>query len=265
MPFNLQETMDPTPVGELAASTPLARRIRTAVRHSDVWLNPATILMIAFLLAIPLQRAGGDLWIADRIFDWEGGRWSLRDEWWLSGILHDAGRRFSIACWLAVVSAWALSGRCKVPRDWRGPLGYLAVAVLAATLLVTIIKRGSGVDCPWDLLRYGGTRPYLAPFSFETLAAPGACFPGGHASAGYAWLAAGFALSGNPRLARSAFALAITAGLAFGIAQQFRGAHFLSHDLWTLALCWATACALYRQWKNRGHLRHPGTMRGTAA
>lgn len=30
-------------------------------------------------------------------------------------------------------------------------------------------------------------------------------------------------------------------GLTFGITQQLRGAHFLSHDLWSAALCWAIA------------------------
>jgi hypothetical protein len=28
-------------------------------------------------------------------------------------------------------------------------------------------------------------------------------------------------------------------GLLFGTTQQLRGAHFLSHDIWTFALCWS--------------------------
>ena len=32
-------------------------------------------------------------------------------------------------------------------------------------------------------------------------------------------------------------------GTGFGVAQQLRGAHFLSHDLWTAAICWFTAVA----------------------
>ncbi|MNV84902.1 hypothetical protein D3C71_1788110 [compost metagenome] len=34
-------------------------------------------------------------------------------------------------------------------------------------------------------------------------------------------------------------------GLLFGFAQQLRGAHFLSHDVWTLAISWFVALALY--------------------
>ena len=33
----------------------------------------------------------------------------------------------------------------------------------------------------------------------------------------------------------------LSAGLLFGISQQLRGAHFVSHDIWTLGICWATA------------------------
>lgn len=31
----------------------------------------------------------------------------------------------------------------------------------------------------------------------------------------------------------------------FGAAQQLRGAHFLSHDLWTLATCWTVSLLLF--------------------
>jgi len=34
-------------------------------------------------------------------------------------------------------------------------------------------------------------------------------------------------------------------GLIYGIAQQLRGAHFLSHDLSTLAVCWFVPMLIY--------------------
>ena len=45
-----------------------------------------------------------------------------------------------------------------------------------------------------------------------------------------------------------ALGVALAAGAAFGIAQQLRGAHFLSHDLGALALCVLVAGALARVW-----------------
>jgi len=104
------------------------------------------------------------------------------------------------------------------------------------------------MDCPWDLLRYGGGKVYYGLF---TRRPPGmgsaGCFPAGHASAGYAWVALYFFfLHARPRLRWWGLATGLLAGLVFGIAQQLRGAHFLSHDVWALMVCWLVALALYR-------------------
>jgi membrane-associated PAP2 superfamily phosphatase len=110
------------------------------------------------------------------------------------------------------------------------------------------MKSWTHVDCPWDLVGFGGTRSYhdlLA--ALPAHASPGRCFPAGHASAGYAWLALFFFLGDTrPSLRWKGFAVGLGAGVVFGIAQQLRGAHFASHDLWTLMLCWLVAVLLHR-------------------
>ena len=35
-------------------------------------------------------------------------------------------------------------------------------------------------------------------------------------------------------------------GISFGLAQQLRGAHFLSHDVWSAAICWFGALFLLK-------------------
>jgi membrane-associated PAP2 superfamily phosphatase len=88
-------------------------------------------------------------------------------------------------------------------------------------------------------------RPYLSTWR-EVLqhGRPGRCFPSGHASSGYALVATYFfCRCMAPRLRRYAFGTAMALGLAFGIAQQLRGAHYLSHDVWALAICWFVAVA----------------------
>ena len=70
----------------------------------------------------------------------------------------------------------------------------------------------------------------------------GHCFPAGHASAGFGFLGGWFALHRHlPRLAGFWFLGALILGLTFGIAQQLRGAHFMSHTLWTAWICWMVA------------------------
>jgi membrane-associated PAP2 superfamily phosphatase len=70
---------------------------------------------------------------------------------------------------------------------------------------------------------------------------PGHCFPAGHASAGFAWLVGYFAWPQGSAVARRWLIGALIAGLTLGVAQQLRGAHFMSHTLWTSWICWTWA------------------------
>jgi len=112
--------------------------------------------------------------------------------------------------------------------------------------LVSLLKASSDLDCPWDLARYGGARAYHG--LLYAYAGPSAhCFPAGHASAGYAWLALFFFFAATrPAWRWRGLAAGAGLGLVFGIDQQLRGAHFLSHDLFTAMICWAVALGLSR-------------------
>lgn len=188
-----------------------------------------------------------DLWLADRIYASQGGRWALKKAFLNENVIHVAGRNLSAMAWLAVLACYVLSRYRDGWSHLRRPLAYLLLATLAGTLLVAWVKSWSNVDCPWDLLRYGGERPYVDLFSLRPLGLPrGRCFPAGHASGGYAWLALYFFLCAvRPRLRWWGLATGLALGLTFGISQQLRGAHFLSHDLWAATICWTVSAALY--------------------
>jgi membrane-associated PAP2 superfamily phosphatase len=122
----------------------------------------------------------------------------------------------------------------------------VVASVTLATLAVSLLKSLTRMDCPWDLLRYGGTRPFIGMFEARHGLAASGCFPAGHASAGYAWVALYFAaLAARPAWRWAGLAIGLAGGALFGVSQQLRGAHFLSHDLWSLATCWLVALALY--------------------
>jgi membrane-associated PAP2 superfamily phosphatase len=117
------------------------------------------------------------------------------------------------------------------------------------------LKTVTNVDCPWDLAPFGGQFPYVPLFADRPDELRHArCFPAAHASSGYALIALHFACK-ERRLAVARFGLGmgIAAGLAFGIAQQSRGAHFLSHDLWSAAIAWIVPLTLY-MWVFRNRL-----------
>ncbi|MGN7724675.1 phosphatase PAP2 family protein [Luteimonas sp. 22616] len=223
------------------------RLARAGVPSWALW--QLLVPLAAFVAAnVVLLQFGGDRWIAGHLYLWEGGHWALKDNPVTSTLIHQGGKRLSALAWLGVVACALIAWRRPAWRTWCKPLLYLALAVLLSTSIVAWMKSWTHVDCPWDLVGFGGTRSYhdlLA--ALPAHAPPGRCFPAGHASAGYAWLALFFFLGDTrPSLRWKGFAVGLGAGVVFGIAQQLRGAHFASHDLWTLMLCWLVAVLLHR-------------------
>lgn len=180
----------------------------------------------------------------------------LRHSWLLTHVLHDGGRRL----------AWLLASALAVGVLWPfGPLRLLgldrrlqlAITTLVASFSVSALKWFSLSSCPWDLSAFGGWAQYSSHWSAVPDGGSGHCFPAGHASAGFAFMGGFFAFRDqSPQLARLWLLGAVAAGLLFGIAQQARGAHFMSHTLWTAFFCWVTALGLDRAWAahRRGRL-----------
>lgn len=113
---------------------------------------------------------------------------------------------------------------------------------------VTLWKRTSPMHCPWDISNYGGFAPYFDLFSATPpgLIDYGHCFPAGFVSVS-SWTLA-FALLRYPedrRFSGLALAGALLTSLFFGFVQIQRGAHFLSHVLWTIWLSWTTVVLLH--------------------
>lgn len=201
----------------------------------------------AFGLSVVLILLGGDFWLADRLYALEGHAWALKSHPLLEPLIHTGGRAASLAAWLLVVVAYAWSCFDARLARWRRALAYLALTTLLATALVSGLKSATSMDCPWDLTRYGGDRAFVSLFEYRPATMPAAaCFPAAHASAGYAWVTLYFFfLTTLPSLRWAGLSLALLVGATFGFAQQLRGAHFLSHDLWTLITCWLVALAGY--------------------
>jgi len=113
--------------------------------------------------------------------------------------------------------------------------------------VIGLFRRYSAMHCPWDITDFGGYAPY-----FDLLAAapagtrPGRCFPAGFVATA-SWTLA-FALLWYPERKRRCIVVGLVAlalSLGMGWVQQMRGAHFLSHTLWSLWLSWSTVLVLH--------------------
>jgi len=204
---------------------------------------------ISLLLASGLLMAGGgDVWFADQLYRWQGGYWALKDNVWTQQLIHQGGRYISVLCAGLLILALL---RTYFDSRWQGlrkPLFYVLLTLGLSTGFVALLKSFTAMDCPWHLQRYGGTREWIGLFSARPADyAAVACFPSGHASAGYGWMGLYFvALHLAPQWRKYVLCWVLAVGALFGIAQQLRGAHFLSHDLWTLGISWTVAVLLYR-------------------
>jgi membrane-associated PAP2 superfamily phosphatase len=241
-----------------------------ANRHIPLLLGKRAIVRIVLWLLVSAlaifwlgRFTDVDLMLADRVFDHGAGDFPLRHAWLAETFSHRVLKLvLTAAAVLTIIAAVVDLVRPRASFGLRLRLQVVALSAILVPLVTSLLKRSSVGHCPWDLERYGGAQPYVR--LFEALphgAQPGHCLPGGHASTAL-WLLslAVFWLPHAPRKALAVAVAAATFGFAVGWGQQVRGAHFLTHTLWSVWI--ATALVLVvitaQQWRLRArHLRLP--------
>lgn len=198
----------------------------------------AAVTLALLAVCLVWDSTGWDLPLAQR-FGGPAG-FPLRDSWWLSEVLHAGMRNFAwaVTCMLCALVIWPVGPFRRLPFNRRF---QLAIGGVIASATVAIIKSGSHTSCPYDLSAFGGLAQYRSHWLGWTSSdgGGGRCFPAGHASVGFAFVTGWFALRRDlPAMARAWLALAVVAGFGLGFVQQIRGAHFMSHTLWTGWVCW---------------------------
>lgn len=256
MPSDTLPTLAPLP----AVAAPAPERLPAATPQplTRQWVLATLALALGFLL---WEAAGGDRWLADMAGNASGFAW--RSHWLLDNLVHGGGR------WLAWVLALALCLGVWWPIGPLRPLGLprrlqLAGSVLLSVAVVALLKSVNPAACPWSLSAYGGAAEPVSHWLWWALPAGGrgGCFPAGHASAGFAFIGGYFVFRpAAPGLARRWLVAAVAAGLLLGVSQQWRGAHFMSHTLWSGWLCWCLAWALDAAF-GRANRTLPATVAG---
>lgn len=198
---------------------------------------------LSFFLLLVWDFSELDLWMAH----WFGSAsgFPLESHWLWRDLLHDDIRLWPwvLELGLLVSIFWPLGTLKKLPMARRA---QLALTTLVALLVVSTIKIYSRSSCPWDLQQFGGVATYVSHWSWGVRdGGTGGCFPAGHASAGFAFIGGFFVFRHVlPKTAWRWFAGAMLVGALFGLAQQIRGAHYMSHTLWTAWFCWTVAAAV---------------------
>ena len=208
-------------------------RAARSVSHGDTWVALATLLGL-----LGWEFSGLVLTLTRWVGSSSGFAW--RDSFIAGGLLHDGGRALGWSFLLLLVFD---AVRPLLAGPSRGERLQAIGTVLAGLLLVPLAKRFSATSCPWDLAEFGGRAAYVPHWlPGITDGGPGHCFPSGHAVAAFAFFGVYFFW----RARRLALAGVLALGIAFGWAQWVRGAHFVSHTLWSAWLCWVIGALAFR-------------------
>jgi len=190
-----------------------------------------------------------DLVLADAVFDAQRRVFPWRDAWLTVTFNHVMLKQLLTVLAVgvvvyALVDAWR--PRAALGAPGRLQLRIVALSAVLVPAVTSTLKHLSASHCPWDLLRYGGEQPYVRLFgAFPADTLPGQCLPAGHASSAL-WLVALAVcwLPERPSRARAVALLAIGAGATVGYLQQLRGAHFMTHTLWSIWIACTIVVAL---------------------
>lgn len=196
------------------------------------------LLLFALLIFWIGRYTDIDVRLADAVFQTDERVFPWKDNWFAEVFMHRWVKYFLIVAGLGILGLLMVDVSRSIKLFNNATRTKLAVVVssfIAIPAVVSVMKSQSIHHCPWDVQRYDGYAPYLRLFDVlpEGVKA-GHCFPAGHASSGW-WLAAFFVfwLPGRPRMAALVFILGLLPGFILGWVQQLRGAHFVTHTLWS--------------------------------
>lgn len=216
-----------------------AGEARASLRRVD-----ALLVLGALLVVLAWDAGGADLAVSRRFGGADGFPW--RDLWLLDTVLHTGARQLAwVVGAVLLVGIWRPIGAMR--RLSRAERVAWLGATLACAALVPLLKQTSLTSCPWSLAEFGGGAQHVSHWLLgHADGGPGRCFPAGHPSAAFAFLTGWFALRAKaPRAARRWLLATVVAGVVLGAVQVVRGAHFVSHVLWTAWCCWALSAVLH--------------------
>jgi membrane-associated PAP2 superfamily phosphatase len=204
-------------------------------------------LLILGGLFISLESTHADVWLSGHFFDFHTKLWPYKDHWLIQKLFHKGGRLFYFASLGLILGMYLWTFRQEtLLRKHRLEFAYLLLACIAGPLIILNLKNHTHIYCPWDLQIFSSTRPYIRWLDSVPNGQPvGHCFPAAHAGSGFAFVSLYFFFKQSCRRWRYlGLGIGLSLGMLFGITQQMRGAHFLSHDVMALLICWFAALLL---------------------
>lgn len=204
--------------------------------------------LMCLIVFLGLEFTRLDVWISRHFYDAQLHQWVYKESFLAETIVHIGGQYFTYLSASGVLICLLASLRSNSAfHRYRRELAFLLVASISGPIIIALLKNSTRIYCPWDLALFGGDRPYVRLFDY----APnnlkiGHCFPAAHAGSSFAFISLYFFLMVvKPEYKLYGLYFGLALGFVFGAAQQVRGAHFFSHDVFALAVCWFSSLMLF--------------------
>lgn len=207
------------------------------------FLGNSLLLGILFLVLFFIFPVGGsiDMYFIQPWID-TTGHFPLKNDWFLVEINHKLIKHIVIAFYVIILFSWIASFKVVKLKPYKWQLGYLFWVSIISTAVVGILKSHSAHACPWSM-----TEQTALGYIWDFSATKGHCFPGGHASTGFSLVSGFFVFrKTRPKIAYFFLILGLSLGFLMGWGQMMRGAHFLSHNLWTGWVIYTFNLVVYR-------------------
>ncbi|MGZ5028616.1 MAG: phosphatase PAP2 family protein [Methylobacter sp.] len=204
--------------------------------------------LMALILFSGLEFTGLDLWISRHFYDAELHQWIYKESLLAGTILHTGGQYLIYLSAIVLLVSLLASFRSNSSfHHYQRELVFLLVASISGPVIIALLKRSTHIYCPWDVALFGGDKPYVRLFdNIPNNLVIGYCFPAAHAGSGFTFISLYFFLVAvKPKYKRYGLYFGLALGFVFGAAQQARGAHFFSHDVFALAVCWFSSLILF--------------------
>lgn len=214
----------------------------------------STFLIITLFLTLTyliIEFSSFDRLIQDRLYSLETNNWLIdRNEPILKFLFYNLPK-YLIAAFGIFTIVSAIKNR-KNKIIFKKKLS-LFLCILIIPLVCSTLKYVTNTHCPWGLECYGGTQPYVKflesyPASYVIPKKPPQCFPGGHASGGFALISLFFYLYDHPK--KNYRWLGLLGGLVSGHIMAFyqmaKGAHFYSHNFASIVLSWIISWIIFK-------------------
>lgn len=208
--------------------------------YIDKQIRTTIVILAAIILFFGLSDI--DIYLQDQFYNFQTHKWILDESlqpW--KFIFYDGIKR----ALLIIGAIFIITYLYAVLKDrLKSYQKGLLIVVLSSILVPSVVgglKKTTNMPCPHAVIRYNGELPRTAVWECY---APQyadkkqrACWPAGHASAGFALLSLYF-LFHSRRNKIFVLGGAMIVGWSMGIYKMLVGDHFLSHTLITMILAW---------------------------